>query len=141
MPQEALLGTGAGVSVTRPGAGGNGTPPPSVNIFLYQATPNAAWRGDDLPTRRPDGRLVRRPQAALDLHYLLTFYGEEKTFVPQRLLGRVTRVLHAKPVLSRAMVTDALAEAAQDPDLVNTDVSESDLANAVDLVRVTPSAL
>jgi hypothetical protein len=47
-----------------------------VNIYLYQVTPNAAWRNADLPTRRNDGGLVQRPQVALDLHYLLTFYGD-----------------------------------------------------------------
>jgi len=139
--QQALLGSGAGVSVTRPGAGGNAPPPPSVNLFLYQVSPNAAWRNDDLPTRRPDGRLVHRPQAALDLHYLLSFYGDDKVFEPQRLLGRVTRTLHASPILSRAMVADALADAATDPDLSATDLPDSDLADAVETVRVTPTAL
>jgi hypothetical protein len=139
--QHALLGTGAGVSVARPGAAGNGQPSPSVNLFLYQTTPNAAWRNDDLPTRRPDGRLVRRPQAALDLHYLLSFYGEDKTFVPQQLLGRVTRTLHASPVLSRALVAEALAAAAVDADLSATDLPDSDLADAVELVRITPAVL
>jgi Pvc16 N-terminal domain len=139
--QQALLGTGAGVSVTRPGADGNGQPSASVNLFLYQTTPNAAWRNDDLPTRRPDGRLVRRPQAALDLHYLLSFYGEDTTFVPQRLLGRVTRTLHAAPVLSRALVAEALAAAAVDADLSATDLPDSDLADAVELVRITPAVL
>src|SRR5262249_61679827 len=107
--QRALLGSGAGVSVTRPGAGGNAPPPPSVNLFLYQVSPNAAWRNDDLPTRRPDGRLVHRPQAALDLHYLLSFYGDDKVFEPQRLLGRVTRTLPAHPTLPRATAAARLA--------------------------------
>ncbi len=141
MLQEALVGTGASVTVDRPGAAANGTPPPSANLFLYQVTPNGAWRNDDLPTRRADGRLLRRPQAALDLHYLLSFYGEDKVFLPQRLLGRATRALHATPVLTRGMVAQALAEAALDPELGNTDVPESDLAAAVELVRVTPSSL
>jgi hypothetical protein len=139
--QQALLGTGASVSVTRPGTDGNGQPPASVNVFLYQVTPNGAWRNDDLPTRRADGRLLRRPQAALDLHYLLSFYGEDKTFVPQRLLGRVTRMLHAAPVLSRAMVTAALEAAALDDDLSATDLPDSDLADAVEVVRMTPAVL
>jgi Pvc16 N-terminal domain len=134
--QQALLGSGAGVSVTRPGANGNAQPPPSVNLFLYQVTPNAAWRNDDLPTRRPGGRLVHRPQAALDLHYLLSFYGDDKVFEPQRLLGRVTSTLHGSPILTRAMVTDAL----NDPD-TNPDLADADLAEAVETVRVTPTIL
>jgi hypothetical protein len=134
--QQGLSGTGAGVSVTRPGANGNAQPPPSVNLFLYQVTPNAAWRNDDLPTRRPNGSLVHRPQAALDLHYLLSFYGDDKAFEPQRLLGRVTRTLHASPILTRAMVTDALKDQDTDPDL-----AECNLHEAVERVRVTPTVL
>jgi hypothetical protein len=139
--QSALVGEGATVTVTRPGSATNGTPAASVNLFLYQVTPNAAWRNRDLPTRRADGRLVDRPQLALDLHYLLSFYGDEKLFVPQRLLGRASRALHARPVLTRAMIASALADAAVSPDLGPTLLHESDLADAIELVKLTPGAL
>jgi hypothetical protein len=139
--QQAVLGENASVNVTRPGAGGNGTPPASVSVFLFRVSPNPARRNDDVPTRRPDGRLLRRPQAALDLDYLLSFYGEEKAFEPQRLLGRVARALHARPLLTRSVVEAALADAASDPDLSATDLHDSDLAEAVELVRVTPSTI
>lgn len=99
-----------------------------VNIFLYQVTPNPAWRNGDLPTRRPDGTTVQRPQAAFDLHYLLSFHGKEKDYEPQRLLGAVVRILHSQPVLSRQMIRD-----------VSTgDLSESNLADQVELVRFSP---
>src|SRR5262249_53072283 len=42
-----------------------------VSIYLYQVLPNAAGRNLDLPTRGSDGKLVKRPSAALDLMYLL----------------------------------------------------------------------
>ena len=139
--QQALAGTGASISVTRPGIDGNGQPSASVNLFLYQVTPNGAWRNDDLPTRRSDGRLLRRPQAALDLHYLLSFYGDDKIFVPQLLLGRITRTLHATPVLSRAMIDEALKAAALDPDLSISDATHANLAQSVEVVRMTPAVL
>ena len=72
-------------------------PTTGVNVFLYQVTPNAAWRNADLPTRRANGDLIQRPQAALDLHYLLTFYGDESLLQPQRVLGSVVRTLHCGP--------------------------------------------
>ena len=103
---------------------------PAVNIFLYQATPNPSWRNDDLPTRAADGTIVQRPRAALDLHYLLTFHGDDAKFEPQRLLGVVTRVLHARPLLDRNTVR--LAISGKPP------VQNSDLADAVDLVRFSP---
>lgn len=102
-----------------------------VNAFLFQVTPNAAWRNADLPTRRPDGAAVQRPQAALDLHYLLSFHGAETQYEPQRILGSVVSVLHSQPVLSREMIRDA-----SKPPL-----AASDLADQVELVRFTPLGL
>src|SRR5712691_2618931 len=62
-----------------------------VNIYLYQVTPNAAYRNSDLPTRRAGGTVVQRPQAALDLHYMISFYSAVNEYVPQLLLGSVVR--------------------------------------------------
>ncbi len=92
--------SGALVKNVRPDDQGN-LPAVGVNIFLYQVSPNPAWRNADLPTRRADNTLLRRPQAALDLHYLLTFYGEDATLDQQRLLGATALYLHANPVLAR----------------------------------------
>src|SRR5436309_11922535 len=77
---QAAIGPDVGaasVTTTRPDGSGTGTPATSVNVYLYQVTPNAAFGNVDLPTRRANGDLVQRPQAALDLHYLLTFLGDE----------------------------------------------------------------
>ena len=57
-----------------------------VNVFLFRVLPNGARSADELPARRGDGSLVRRPRQALDLRYLLTFYGDETSLEPQRLL-------------------------------------------------------
>src|SRR3954465_9478756 len=48
---------------------------PRLNLFLYQVTPNAAWRNVDLPSCDRSGRRISNPPLALDLHYLLTAYG------------------------------------------------------------------
>ena len=94
---------GADVTIARPHAATDGANPesPTVNLYLYQVTQNSAWRNADLPTRTGDGELRQRPQAALDLHYLLTFYGNETELEPQRLLGSAVRTLHAQPILAR----------------------------------------
>jgi hypothetical protein len=102
-----------------------------VNVFLYQVTPNAAWRNADLPARRPDGAVAQRPQAAFDLHYLFSFHGAETSYEPQRILGNVVSVLHSQPVLSREMVRDA----SQAP------LASSNLADQVELVRFAPLGL
>lgn len=124
---------GAQVTTVRPDTTGDGTPTVGVNLYLYQVTPNAAWRNADLPTRSSNGDLVQRPRAALDLHYLLTFYGDENQLEPQRVLGSVVRTLHARPVLTRQAIRDTMS--------ANPVLAESDLADEVELVKFTPIAL
>ena len=126
----------ASVSMLRPDAtliGGG----PRLNIYLYQVTPNAALRNDDLPTRRGDGTLVQKAKAALELHYLFSFYGDDTHFEPQRLLGILTRTLHSEPIISQSEITDAITSfIATDPVL-----QQSDLAAAFERVRFTPLSL
>lgn len=52
MLQNTIAVPGATVTTDRPGSPQNGTPGPGINLYLYQVTPNAAWRNVDLPTRR-----------------------------------------------------------------------------------------
>lgn len=129
---------GASVSTDRPEVKTGRRPmDAAINVYLYQVSPNAAWRNDDLPTRRSDGSLIRHPQVALDLHYLLTFYGNDKQLEPQRLMGAAVSALHARPVLTREMVEAAIgAAAAQNPYL-----AASDLAEQIEKVRFVPLPL
>ncbi|NIV38805.1 MAG: DUF4255 domain-containing protein, partial [Anaerolineae bacterium] len=55
--QEDVSGSEA--TMVRPDGSEKGLPKTGVNIYLYQVTPNAAWRNADLPTRSGDGRLVQ----------------------------------------------------------------------------------
>lgn len=110
-----------------------------VNLFLYQAAPNTYWRNADLPTRAPSGTPVHRPQVALDLHFLISFYGSESRLIPQRLLGRTVSALHAQPVLTAAQVEAAVRAAATNRD--DAYLAASDLAEQVDRVTLTPIAL
>ncbi|MGH3326180.1 MAG: DUF4255 domain-containing protein [Streptomyces sp.] len=105
---------------------------PTITVFLYQVTPNVSMRHHDLPTRAADGKLLKRPAAPLDLHYLISAYGEETELVGQRLIGCVVRTLHELPVLSQELI----AEAAERPYLAG-----SDLAAAIQKVRFTPTQM
>ncbi len=127
--------SGATVKTQRPQDSGNGAPDPHVNLYLYQVTPNAAWRNVDLPLRNASGRLVDRPQVALDLHYLLSFYGDESKFEPQRLLGSVAQAFHTHPVLTRQTIRKTVLN----PSFKF--LEKSDLADEVELVKFTPMAL
>ncbi|MBN3753683.1 DUF4255 domain-containing protein [Paraburkholderia sp. Tr-20389] len=121
--------SGATVTAVRPDQPSQ-LPNPGVNIFLYQVSPNVALRNADLPTRSPDGTLLRRPQAALDLHYLFTFYGEDLTLQQQRLLGAVATQMHAFPGLSR----DTIGTVQGSVPFLNS----ADLDAQAELVRFTP---
>jgi hypothetical protein len=126
---------GASVSTVRPDTAGNGTSQARVNIYLYQVTPNASFRNDDLPTRRADGSMSQRPRVALDLHYLLTFYGEELDLIPQRLLGSVVRTLHSESMLTRQRIRDTISSS------TFSFLANSNLAEEVELVKFTPLPL
>jgi Pvc16 N-terminal domain len=133
--------SGAGVTTGRPAAaqpaaGGNGTSAPTgINVFLYRVSPNAALRNDDLPTRDDEGTVKRRPCAALDLHYLLTFQGNEAELVPERVLGKAVAALHARPLLTRETIEQAIQ--AQPSNVLD----ESDLGAQVERVKLTPANL
>ncbi|MGI5470435.1 DUF4255 domain-containing protein [Streptomyces sp. CA-132043] len=105
---------------------------PKITVFLYQVTHNPSMRNNDLATRAADGTLLKRPAAALDLHYLISAYGEENELVGQRLIGSVVRTLHEIPVLPKELIT----EAAERPYL-----GGSDLAESLQRVRFTPTQM
>ncbi len=128
--------SGAHVSAGRPDAAGGQDAAPEVRVFLYRVEPNAAWRNDDLPTRSVEGALVNLPQAALTLHYLVTFIGNEADYEPQRLLGTAVRTLHFHPILTRDEI-GRMVQAALDED-PNHPLGRVDLAEQPDLVRFVP---
>jgi hypothetical protein len=128
--KKAVLGATVGFS--RPDAGDD-QKSPLVNVFLYQVTPNPALRNASLPSRSSEGMAVQRPAAALDLHYLLTFHGDHDQFEPQRLMGAVIASLQTQPILTRDLINAAV--------LANASLGVSNLADQVDRVQFTPTAL
>jgi hypothetical protein len=122
---------GVSVNTTRPHAEVNDNPPTEITIYLFQVTPNAAFRNADLPTRRADGALMQRPVAALDLHYMFSFYGNEQQLEPQRMLGIVARTLHAHPYLTRDMIRETIQN---NPGILGG----SDLGEQIELIKFSP---
>jgi hypothetical protein len=125
--------SGANVGFYRPNATNTGNTGPLVNVYLFQVTPNAAYRNVDLPTRRSDGTPVRRPLTALDLHYLFTFHGSDEKLEPQRMLGAVASTLQAQPLLSVQNIQAAESHF--------TFLLGSGLENQLERIRFTPTAL
>ena len=68
---------GARVTTVRPDSVGSGTPETGVNLYLYNVAHNPAWGNADLRTRNTERDFLKRPLVALDLHYLISCYGNE----------------------------------------------------------------
>jgi hypothetical protein len=71
---------------------------------------------------------------ALDLHYLLSFYGDSSTFEPERMLGATVRALEERPLLQRSVIEKVIQDNPQE-------LGDSDLHEAASLVRAQPSSL
>ncbi|WP_013321912.1 DUF4255 domain-containing protein [Gloeothece verrucosa] len=125
---------GARVTTIRPDGLGRSTPETGVNIYLYRVSP-VNWRNADLPSRRSTGELVKRPQIALDLNYILTFYGNESELEPQRLLGSVVRTLHSGAILTSDLISDALEDSSL------RYLRGSDLAQQLEQIKFMPLPL
>ncbi len=106
-----------------------------VDLFLYQVTPNPALRNSDLPSRESKGAVIKRPTCALDLHYLMSFYGDDSKLEPQRMLGAVVRALLAEPGLTR----ERILSVSQDDN--GDKMSGSNLADAVEQIKFSPVSL
>lgn len=124
---------GSDVILSRPEVPQGGAAQARARLYLYRVSHNAALRNADLPGRDAAGNLVKRPAAALDLHYVVSFYGDESTLEPQRMLAAVARDLHSKPGLTQTMIQSAAASLVE--------LNESDLADAIEQVKFTPADL
>jgi hypothetical protein len=116
---------------------------PQLNLFLHQVTPNTAWRNAALPSRDSAGGRISNPPLALDLHYLLTAYGRAD-LQAEVLLGYALQLLYENPVISRAAIRRALQPEIIDGAILPTiyqTLRSADLAEQVELLRITPSAM
>lgn len=114
--------------------------PSRLNLFLHRITPNTALSNSDLPTRDARGRLVAKPRLAVDLHYLLTAYGNEE-LQGEILLGYSMMVFHELALLPRSEVKAALkgTPGAGVPVFGTDDPAK--LADQIELIKITPEQL
>ncbi len=144
---------GARITTVRPSDIGNGTPETGVNLFLFQVITNPALHNVDATPFRSRGMPTKR-QAALDLYYMFTFYGNETELEPQRLLGSVMRTLNDKRTINQEMIRSAcrdstlpflresnLAEQLQQLNIVPLDMNLEDLSKAWSVFFQTPYLL
>jgi hypothetical protein len=134
---------GATVTMQRPDAvsvGGTDAITNRVNLFLFQVAFDPARRNDDLATRDSAGRVLQRPKVSLELHYLLSFYGDESTLAPQRMMAAVVAGLHARPLLTMERAA-AFVQANQTAGEPFDYLADSRLAEQGSDVRLVPAAL
>ncbi|MEP0802237.1 DUF4255 domain-containing protein [Funiculus sociatus] len=146
---------GARVTMVRPSNLGSGTPETGVNLYLYQVTLNSVWRNNaDVRNRNRKGEMAKRSHNALDLHYMISFYGNEVELEPQRLLGSVVRTLKDQSTLTQEMIWDTIAdsnftyladsnlsEQIEEIDFVPMDLSLEDLSKVWSVFFQTPYTL
>jgi hypothetical protein len=143
------LGHGVNVSAQAPGAiqAANDTTP-RLNLFMYQVTPNAAWRNVGLPSRDSSGQRISNPPLALDLHYLLTAYGKAD-LEAELLLGYAMQLLHETPVLAREAIRRALkpldplhppVDGSLLPSIYRA-LQASDLVDQLEQIKITPATM
>jgi hypothetical protein len=109
-----------------------GDPANILNIFLYQVTPNTAYRNLDLPARQSNGDLINKPLLALNLHYLLTAYNKDNDELKaQQVMASAMRLLLENQVLTRERIRQTIQN-----DNLRATLGESDLADQIELVKL-----
>ena len=116
-----------------------------LNLYLYKVSHNAGWRNVGLPTRDSNGERTGNQPLALNLHYLLTAYGNEDLHT-EILLGYGMQILHETPVLTRDAIRTSLQPptpgtslGALPPQLQALFTSE--LAEQVELMKIWPETM
>ena len=106
----------------------------SLNIFLYHVTQNLGYRNLDQPARNFDGALVNRPRLGLNLQYMITALAPEDVLKAQEILAVAMQIIHENPTLTRKMIKETISSS-------TGDLANSDLADQVELVKITPLSL
>ena len=120
---------GARVTPARPENQGGSIPETGITLYLYHLKRNTAFANADTPGRQRRAEIARRNQLAIDLYYLLSFYGNEGELEPHRLLGSTLQLFEDQAALTPRMIRDTLA----DPGYGF--LADSDLAEQLEMMR------
>ncbi len=111
-----------------------------LNLFLYRITPRANLRRMDHPSGN-GATDADRPPLSLDLHYLLSAYGQQD-FHGEVLLGCGIQVMYETPVLSPDLLRASLkAISARGGVGPQTAQAASQLADREDNITIVPEFL
>lgn len=120
---------GGGIITTKPPDRARGNHEGNqVNLFLYHVEPNPAWQGRSKLVHTRQGGTTG-PPLGLDLHYLITAYGQgDSEVASHRLLGQVLSGLHDTSRLSAKQIQTA----------THADLPASNLHHQIEELRIAP---
>ncbi|MGB3691736.1 MAG: DUF4255 domain-containing protein [Spirulinaceae cyanobacterium] len=103
---------GVRVTTSRPDNPGGGIPETRVNLYLYQAELNEVWRNSAnmRANRNRQTESAKQNRTAFDLHYMISFYGNDAELKPQRLMGSAIQALTDKPIITTEMIRGATSD-------------------------------
>ncbi|MEM9214872.1 MAG: DUF4255 domain-containing protein [Cyanobacteria bacterium P01_F01_bin.150] len=119
---------GARVISARPEAQGGSIPETGICLYLYHLRRNDAYGNADTPGRQRRADIARRNQLAIDLYYVLSFYGHDSALEPHRLLGSTLQLFEDRSMLSRDMIRETLADPTYDF------LADSDLGDQLEMM-------
>lgn len=120
---------GARVTTARPEHQGGAIPDTGIALYLYHLKRNTAFGNADTPGRQRRAEVAKRNQLAIDLYYLLSFYGNDSELETHRLLGSTLQLFEDQTILSGQMIRDTLSDPAY------SYLAESDLAEQLEMMR------
>jgi Pvc16 N-terminal domain len=108
-----------------------------INLFLYSVAMNAGWRNVELPMRDAAGNRTGRPPLAIDLHFMMSAYGQDD-YHPEMLLGIGMQALHETPFLDRGFISSIFAGASSN---VEVALATSLLDQQIEQIKIAPHDL
>jgi hypothetical protein len=121
---------GAEVTTTRPDDLAKSHAQTGINIYLFHAAPNTTVRSDPFRSPGSEGVALQRTASALDLHYVVTCFGKEERYEPEKLLALATLAVLKTPELTNDRIARTIAGAA------GAGLAGSDLASQHERVRL-----
>jgi hypothetical protein len=118
--------------------------PNQINLFLYRVSPNSGWSNVGMPSHSAAGERLSNPPLALDLHYLLTAYGQQD-LCADVLFGYSMELLHDTRVLARGAIRKALSP--DNPVTLALNLTDAqgrkaiDLADQFEQIKIAPNYL
>ncbi|MCP2732151.1 DUF4255 domain-containing protein [Limnofasciculus baicalensis] len=129
----SVPGQEIGATTVPPNIMGTGKAATGLNVFLYFISSNPVWgQGGNMGGRSRPGEMAKKWRSALDLHYMISAYGDDTKLEPQCLIGAAIRALTDQRVLTKEMILETIADN-------NFDfLADSNLVDQIEEINIIP---